>query len=473
MLRNIFCAVLLCSVPTAVLAAGAEDVATSTSIDAGFVQLMGGFGPAGHREGVVDLAKVDSREYLFEDGSRLIVKRTDFEPGKAAVQMLVGRGRVGLPIKLAQSTWALPILVAGGTSAGTLKEIENWLTATGHAAQFDVMPQTFGFAFSGKAQAADVGYQIAAMCGLSRNPGLADPLGDRLKQAATELPTTIEANAGLVFSRAVQRASVGQGPRYSEFPLKSEFSPDPLLDLVQITTREMQGPFDIAVVGDVDPEGVAQIVEKTCAAGRSRAPARLKGVLRAHFQPGANSAEFQKTAVSGTDGYEGIFWEVRKSVRTPANAAALELLGEVLRVRLSMALSSASHRVNPIAGGGSSDDLPFGGYFGVGIEVSDLKGEPVAAKIDQELRAIARDPALYGQVNAVRRAKATDQAAKMKDNKEWARVLALSLTDPAAIDRFAVRQSTIEQVSPADVAAIAKKLVADKRRLLVSVHGSQ
>lgn len=470
MASKIICAGFLACFAAPALADSPPASSTAVAIDPGFIQLMGGFGPVGQKSGEHELSSAGAQVFEFKDGSRLVVKHTAFDPGNATVQVLVGHGRAGLSLKLAQSTWALPILPLGGTAGATVKEIEAWLGAAGHAATFNVVPMTEAFAFTGTSSSTDIGYEIAAMCGMARNAGFGEDLGQRLKQAAAEYPTHIESNAGLVFSRTIQRAAVGAGARYSELPLRSELAADPIVDLQQIVDREMSGPFDISVVGDVDPQQVATFVAQTCAAGRSAQSPRTRMSVSPHFQTGSRTVTFEHTAVSGTKGYQGLFWSAAKVVADQNEATALDVLGGVLKVRLSMKLSTASRRVVPVVGGGSPQDLPFGGYFGIGVEVADLKGKPLSSWIGDELIAIAHDPQAYGQVNALKAAKVQDQDAHAKSNFWWALSLGYSLSDPEVLDRFLRRSADLQAVTVQDVVGVGNKLAQDRARLAVMVR---
>lgn len=461
-----------CSGP-AFCAAPPANASAQQTIDPGFIQLMGGFGAEAPQPVLHDRNTSDESEFRYGDGSRLIVKHVDAQRGPVAVQILVGHGRFGLPAKLARSSWTLPLLPMGGTSAASVKEIEGWLAASGHAAQFNVVPMTHAFALIGQSSPGDIGYELAAMCGVARNPGFGDELGARLRQAAVEFPTHIESNAGLVFSRAVQRFAVGAGAQYSELPVRSEFSADPLSDLSQIVDREFGGPFDIAVVGDVDPAQIAGFVQRTCAAGRGASSARVRTQVRLQFQGGSRVVTFEHTSVSATDGYEGIFWPTARLFPDDAQSVALDVLGDVLKVRLSMRLSSSARRIVPVVGGGSIDDFPAGGYFGVGTERIDLKGSGIASIVGAELAAISQDPHLTGEVNAVRTVDLKSWRAKQDSNAAWAGTLAMSLSDPSVLARFLRREHALDHLRSEEVSNLALKLYREHSSLIVSVVPSE
>jgi hypothetical protein len=101
-------------------------------LEAGFLQLMGEGSPAAAAGIKHVLTAPGVTEFDFADGSRLVVKATQYSPGSASVVGLVGNGRLGLPDPLAGVSWATAFLPLGGTQSASYEQIEHWLNAAGH-----------------------------------------------------------------------------------------------------------------------------------------------------------------------------------------------------------------------------------------------------------------------------------------------------------------------------------------------------
>ena len=268
-------------------------------------------------------------EFDFTDGSRLVVKASELSPGSASVVGLIGSGRLGLSPPLAGSSWAAAFLPLGGTAWGSYEQIEHWLNASGHSVQLNFTPDTRAFHFSGTSSTADLGYQVALLCGIARHPAVGDSVLKKFGQFGAVLNAQIDSNPGLVFSRAVQRAVSGLGPRYSEFPVKAEVYAGGPNGLDQIVQSGVLGPIDMAVVGDVDAAAVAAVFRDRCAQDGFTGHSRATVPIHASFQPGKHVWTFVQADRKSQPPADGVFWSTavygRPSVPTPLRQSPPEV----------------------------------------------------------------------------------------------------------------------------------------------------
>lgn len=450
-------------------AALASPLPPSPDLDAGFMQLMGDFGRPANT--VFRHVSADGRDtsYQFSDGTRLIVRRTDGEPGKVSVNGLVGTGRLGLPAKLAQSAWGMAFLPLGGTNAATYEEIEHWLAASGHSIQLNFNPELRASRFWGTAAAPDVGYQLALLCGFVRHPGIRDVVAKKAAEFGSTLALQIEMNPQIVLARAVGRAASGLGARYDEFPLPSEISQNLSQDILAISERELGGPMDLAVVGDVDPDEAAGYVAQTCAAGARSLQSRHAPVLVGHFEGGEHRWTFVKSEKSQANGFEALVWPIAGFDHDDRHRHVLEDLGQVLRIRLSQRLSSPTQRIVPIVAVSQGRPTDRFGFLALAVESTNVDAANLQALVDRELIALTLDPSLDAQVSAVEKARSIDRGTARSSNQQLAEALAEGLSTSVAVAR--VEQAGFSDPAPTggDVRDGAFWLLKSKRPALISI----
>lgn len=440
----------------------------SSDLDAGFMQLMGDFGrPANTLRHVSADGKDTS--YQFSDGSRLIVRRSDSEPGKVSVNGLVGTGRLGLPAKLAQSAWGMAFLPLGGTNAATYEEIEHWLAASGHSIQLNFNPELRASRFWGTTAAPDVGYQLALLCGIVRHPGMREVVAKKAAEFGSTLPLQIEMSPQIVLARAIGRAASGLGARYDEFPLPSEISQNLSQDILAISERELGGPMDLAVVGDVDPDQAASYVAQTCAAGAHSLRPRHAPALVGHFEGGEHRWTFIKSERSKTDGFEALVWPIAGFGHDDRHRHVLEDLGQVLRIRLSQRLSSPIRRVVPIVAVSRGHPTDRFGFFALAVDSTNGNALPLRELVDSELIALTLDPGLAARVSVVEKAERIDRMTARTSNQQLAEALAERLSNSVPVPRVKQTRSSDPAPTGVDVKDGAFWLLKSKRPALISI----
>lgn len=452
------------------MAAQAGPLPLREDLDAGFIQLMGDFG---RRADTIlrDVAPDGSgASYQFSDGTRLTVRRSDREPGKVSINGLVGTGRLGLPAKLAQSAWSMAFMPLGGTTAATYEEIEHWLAASGHSVELNFNPELRASRFWGTAAAPDIGYQLALLCGISRHPGMREVVAKKAAEFGSTLALQIEMNPQIVLARAVGRAASGLGARYDEFPLPSEISQDLSKEILAISERELGGPMDLAVVGDVDPDDAASYVAQTCAAGARSSPPRQAPVLVGHFEGGEHRWTFIASEKSEVNGLEALVWPIAEFGSDERHRHALDDLAQVLRIRLSQRLSSPARRVVSIAAISQGHPTDRFGFFALAVENTSLEASKLRDSIDRELRALAIDPGLDAQVSAVAKARDNDPTARLSSNLQFAEALAEGPSNPVAVARVALANSSSPESTNRGVREAAFWLLKRKRPALISIN---
>ncbi len=470
-LRTTLCAgaaaLLAVSIPAR---ADAPPASGGYRLDAGFLQLMGE-GSSGAPAGVThDLTAPGATEFDYADGSRLVIKTTEYSRGSVSVVGLIGNGRLGLSKSLAGLSWATAFLPLGGTPWASYEQIEHWLNASGHAVQLNFVPKTRAFQFDGTSSTSDLGYQIALLCGLARHPAVSDVVLRKAAEFGSTLNAQINSNPGLVFSRGVQRAVTGLGARYSELPVKDEIDVVRVDALERIVKTGVAGPIDMAVVGDLDVAAAEAVFRGRCLQSGVVGPPRVSLPLHASFARGKHAWSFVRVDNKGPAGAKGIFWSTAVYGRSDRHRIALDLLAEVLKVRVSVDRSKPGARVVPVVSALQGYPRDSFGYFGLGLESDAFPLGGIEPLVRHELDRLAHDPHLDGEVKAVLDARAASMHAAMVSNSKWAETLAESLTEPAALDRLLVSSPPDMRTAVEDTRNAALWLLQENVIALVEVN---
>jgi len=439
-------------------------------LEAGFLQLMGE-GSSGAPAGVKrDHTAPGVTEFDYADGSRLVIKTTQYSPGSASVVGLIGNGRLGLSKSLAGLSWATTFLPLGGTPWASYEQIEHWLNASGHAVQLNFVPQTRAFHFEGVSSTRDLGYQIALLCGIARHPAVGDIVLRKAAEFGATLNAQIDSNQGLVFSRGVQRVVTGLGARYSELPMNDELDGGRVDALDHLVQMGVVGPIDMAVVGNVDVSATEAVFRERCLHSGVVGPPRASLPIQTSFARGKHAWTFVRVDNKRPAGAEGVFWSTAVYGRSNRHRIALDLLAEILKVRLSLDRSKSGARVVPVVSSMQGYPRDSFGYFGLGLESDAVPPEGIEPLVRHELDRLAHDPQLEGEVKAVLDARAASNQAAMVSNSKWAETLAESLTEPAALDRLLVSNPADLRSAVDDTRNAALWLLQENDTALVEVN---
>jgi hypothetical protein len=409
-------------------------------------------------------------KFDYADGSRLVIKTTQYSPESASVVGLIGNGRLGLSKSLAGLSWATAFLPLGGTPLASYEQIEHWLNASGHGVQLNFVPKTKAFQFDGASSTSDLGYQIALLCGIARHPAVGDTVLRKAAEFGSMLNVQIDSNPGLVFSRGVQRAVTGLGARYSELPVKDEIDGVRADALDRIVQTGVAGPIDMAVVGDLDVAATEAVFRERCLQNGVVGPPRVSLPLHATFERGKHAWSFVRVDNKGPAGAKGVFWSTAVYGRSNRHRIALDLLAEVLKVRVSVDRSQPGARVVPVVSALQGYPRDSFGYFGLGLETIAVPRGGIEPFVRHELDRLAHDQQLEGEVKAVLDARAATIQAAMVSNSRWAETLAESLTEPAALDRLLLSNPADLRSAVDDTRNAALWLLHDNAIALVEVN---
>jgi hypothetical protein len=253
-------------------------------------------------------------------------------------------------------------------------------------------------------------------------------------------------------------------------PVKDEIDGGRVDALERIAQTGVAGPIEMAVVGDVDVAAAEAVFRERCLQSGVVGPPRASLPIQATFARGKHAWSFVRVDNKGPAGAQGVFWLTAVYGRSDRHRIALDLLAEVLKVRVSVDRSNPGARVVPVVSSLQGYPQDSFGYFGLGIETIAVPRGGIEPFVRHELDLLAHDPQLEGEVKAVLDARAASIQAAMVSNSKWAETLAESLTEPAALERLLISNPADLRTAVDDIRNAALWLLQENDTALVEVN---
>jgi len=406
----------------------------------------------------------------FENGVRLTVKPTKFRDNEVLLRANIGRGLIDLSRDRQSPTWAGGAFIEGGLKQISSDDMERVLAAKVYGVRFGAGDDAF--VLSGATRTEDLPTELQVMTAYIAEPGWREEAFQRLKASGKTLHDQYEATDFGVLGRDLSGLLHG-GDRRWTFPSRDEIAEARLADLQsQIAPALAQGPIEVVIVGDVTLEAAVAEVSRTFGALPARpAPQLASADARRTGWPAPTAAPLVLTHKGRADQAIGyIAWPTSDVWADPQRAFATNILGEVLRNRLTDQLREAEGvTYSPNVSYNHSLVWEGWGYLSASVEVppdklqaffddvqkiaADLKAKPVEA---DEL-ARAKQPRLEN----LQRARVT--------NQYWLNELSGAQPDPRRMQLTRDIIPGSAQVTAGDVQRAARLFLArDKAfRLIV------
>jgi zinc protease len=420
------------------------------------------FGPPGRvteRRSAADLGVTFVR---FANGVRLTVKPTKFRDDEVLVRVNIGRGLLELPGDQQAATWAAGAFIEGGLKAMSTEDMDRVLADKLYGARFGAADDAF--VLSGGTRTADLPTQLQVLAAYASAPGWRREAFQRIQASGSTIHDQYEATDFGVLGRDLA-GLMRAGDRRWTFPSREEIARARLEDLErQVGPALAKGPIEVVVVGDVDLEAVISQTAATFGA----LPPRLDLTPLAEAKrklgfPAANAQPLVLTHKGRADqAIAYMAWPTEDMWADPKRAWATDLLGEVLRNRLTEQIRETEGATySPSVSYGHSLVWTGWGYMSASVEVppnrlqgffddarqitADLRARPVS---EDEL-ARAKQPRVQG----LQRAQVT--------NQYWLAELSRAQADPRRLDLIRQIVPGTAAVTPEDLRQAAQMFLQD------------
>ncbi|MBO9581988.1 MAG: insulinase family protein [Sphingobium sp.] len=403
----------------------------------------------------------------FANGTRLIVKQTDFEKDRVNISVGFGTGQSSLSPALAHANWAVGLFTMGGTGKLSLADVRRIMQTQGKLGSVSATLGATRLWVNGGTRPRDFGTEMQLIAAFVTDPGFRPELGDQLRTMAPMLKTRIDTSAGSVFARGLVDLLQGNDRRFASTPSDADIDATMPADLPAIVRPMLKTPADIAIVGDLSVgEAIRETAATLGAVPRMARPAEPRP--RVTMPPGRTEPFIFRHGGRADQAYYGLVWQLpdfftdQKLSRTADVAAALIKARLVDTVREKLGLT-----YSPGVSAAASIELSGLGYLLIQTETPPDKFEAMRGAVLEAIANLVRDSIGDDELDRAKKPLIEATQKARETNAFWARNLSLLLREPRARDHVLNETKELGAVTSADVKALLTRYLSDKTPLTV------
>jgi zinc protease len=401
----------------------------------------------------------------FANGTRLIVKPTNYEKDKIDVAVSLGNGRTSVPPSLTRALWQAQLFPLAGTGKLSIGDIQKWTQTTGKVASVALDASTRAFILKGATRPADLLSQMQLLAAYARDPGFRAEAIEKGKSFAPMFSSQLETNAGAAYIRGAQALMVGGDQRFEMLPSSSDLKTVEASDLSQLLRKPLSGRADVVMVGDVSVADAIKVTESTFAAGPSR------------DAPADNAPRVSVAAINGPATFEhkgradqafyGEYFLLPDYYTNPKVAAVADVAASVLSARLvDTVREKLGFTYSPMVSALSSIDLRGEGYFNAAIETPEKNFAAFHTLLSEQLKDLATKPISADELSRAKQPLIETHRKAVETNPYWLGKLAEMTREPKARDELVARLANIQAVGASDVQALATQYLNGHRPII-------
>jgi zinc protease len=412
-------------------------------------------------------SKLGTTLVTFENGTRLLVKPTDFEKGKIAVGVLLGNGRAGVDPAAAQSLWESQLFPLAGTTKLPLAQITQWSQEHDKVMSVALNPGNREFVLTGSTRPADLLTQMQLLDAYARDPGFRPEAFEKAKAVAPMFAGQIGGNAGAVYSRGAQQLMVGSDPRFETLPSDSALASVGPKDLPNLLKGPLGSQADVIMVGDVTVDQAIKATQATFAAGPGGDPVSVTDP-HVTMAPGRAQPYIFEHGGRADQAFYGEFFPLPDYFSDPKTSAVADVASAIISTRLVDTVREQlgitySPQVNAV----TSVDLPGEGYLGVTLETPQSNFDKFHALLADQLRDLASKPVDADELARAKQPLIETERKKRETNKFWLGKLTQLMRDPRVEGEVLSTIDRLSSVTPGDVQALIAKRLAGQQPVIV------
>ena len=419
------------------------------------------FGAPSDIVGTRDLADLDVTFVQFANGVKLTVKPTKFQDDQIIVRVNLGAGRAGLPGSVPTLGWAANAFTGGGLGKLSATDLEHVLANRVYGARFGITDDAFVLA--GETTHADLDIQLQLLAAYVSDPGWRTETFDHLKTAAKPMNDQFAATDSGVLSRDLA-GLLHNGDQRWRFPSTAEIQGADFAGFkAMIAPVLSRAPLEVVIVGDITLEKAIDLVSRTFGALPNRNP-ELGSVSSDPIRFPEASATPVRLTHKGRDDQSIalIAWPVRTYYSDPRGNRAVDILSEIMKLRLRAELREAQGATYaPNTAVQTSLSWPDWGYLAARVEVPLSKVDSSLAAMKKIAADLARSPPTEDELIRAMKPRIDDITKARETNAYWISELSGAQTDPR---RLAILRGVIpatEKVTAVDVQRAAQDILVD------------
>jgi zinc protease len=407
-------------------------------------------------------AKLGTTTVRFANGTRLIVKPTEFEKGKIAVGVLLGNGRAGVPRPLAHAIWESQLFPLSGTKKLPLSRITQWAQENGKVMTVALEAGNRAFVLSGSTRPADLTTQMQLLDAYARDPGFRPEAFEKAKSVAPMLAGQIAGNAGATYSRAAQALMAGNDPRFALLPSDAALAQVAPGDLSAVVKQPLNGQADVIMVGDVTVADAIEATQATFAAGPGGERLTPTTVHVTEPQGRAEPYVFEHTG-RADQAFYGEYFPLPDYFADPAVSDVADVAAAIISSRLvDTVREQLGITYSPKVEAVTSVDVPGEGYLGVTLETPPANFAKFHDLLSAQLKDLAAKPVSADELERAKQPLIATERKKRETNAFWLAKLTQVARDPRVESEALGKLDRMSAVSAADVQRLIAKYAAGR-----------
>ncbi len=393
----------------------------------------------------------------FKNGVRLNLKPTDFEPGRIRLSVRVGGGTLTVPAgQPGLSLLANAAFTPGGLGQHSVDDLQRILAGKTLGLAFGA--QDDAFTFGGVTNRTDLLLQLQLLCAFLTDPGYRPEALRQVKKGAEQLYTQLEHTPDGPLQLEVAPLLAAGDARFG-LPPKDVMLARTLDELKAWLTPEFaQGPVEIAVVGDLDPDATVAAVAQTFGALAKRATKPAYAGSRRVSRPASPLTREYAVATEIPKAIVRLYWPATDG-RDVKLARRLRLLSDVFGDRLRVKIrEEMGGTYSPNTASDLSDTYPDYGWLIADATVAPGEARAIADAIKAAAASLWESGVTGEELERAKQPVLTALRESSRTNQYWLNtVLAGAQEFPQRLDWSRSRYTDNESVTAADLTALARQ----------------
>ncbi len=439
------------------VAAPAEAVAKAFAYDS--------FGPAGKVVADTKIADLDIRTVRFANGVMLNLKRTDFEPGKIAFGLRVGPGEQAFPAdKPGLSVFLSSMASTAALEAHDANELRQALA--GHTIVNGLVVNDSHVGHAGITTPADIELQMKVLAAYVSAFGYRPEADTLWKNLVPGFTGQLAANPIAISQVKLPRYMAGGDGRFG-LAEGEELLARNIGELKSYLQPQLKdGAIEISLAGDIDEAKAIEIVAKTFGAlpDRGKLPKPQPEATRIKIAAATDKPVILTHAGKDDQAVVSVRWATTDDSDMRSDTKR-KLLTDVMQIRLTdLVREELGATYSPITAAFASDVFPGFGYISVDIVADPAKIETVNAAIGRVAAEMRDKPVSDDLLLRARKPLIEKFDRESRENKFWQAAIAQAQGDPARLDRVRQMRKMLNEITPAELHAVAQQYLTDDRR---------
>ncbi len=407
----------------------------------------------------------------FVNGTRLIVKPTQFEKDKVRVAVALGGGKAAVPAALSHAIWAADVLPFGGTGKLAFSDVQRWVQESGKGINVSLSMSPKFVQLAGVARKQDLDSELQLLTAYARDAAFRPEGDSKAAQAGPMLASQLNGNVSAAFARARSSVLVGDQPRFADLPANADITATKAGDIGSLLRPQLASAADVVVVGDVAVDDAVNMVAATFGSGPKLAPPPTKAPRIT--MPKGRAEPFVFTHSGRADqAMIGLYWSMPDYFANPRLADSSEVLSKVFQQRLVETVrAKLGITYSPSVEASSARQISSYGYFGAAIETPAANFDAFRSIVLEQLKDLAAKPISADELARAKAPVVQSRKQGLERNEYWTGGLALLMREPRQRQSILSRVADAEAVTAADLQNLVQKQLLGKLPLTVIVKG--